>query len=194
MSFGGGQNEYKLLFTGPMGAGKTTAIRAISEIEPVRTEAANTTAGGGGKATTTVGLDYGEISLGNGERLRLYGTPGQDRFSALWEILTTGAMGVVILVDHSDPESYERMEHFLDSFAGLITETAGVIGLTHTEDAPDRPMDPYYESLAQRYMMLPVMPVDARSSEDIRGLLDALLSILESRLADSSVDSLSGDL
>ena len=67
--------EHKILFTGTMGAGKTTAIAAVSEIPPMRTDVRNTD-DSVSKATTTVGLDYGELTLDNGEKLRLYGTPG----------------------------------------------------------------------------------------------------------------------
>src|SRR5262249_54374958 len=95
------RNEHKILFTGSMGAGKTAAIGAVSEIEPVTTDVLNSMRDGVSKATTTVGLDYGEITLDGGEKLRLYGTPGQERFSAMWDILSAGALGVVILIDHS---------------------------------------------------------------------------------------------
>ena len=69
--------EYKINVTGTMGAGKTTAISAISDVAPLRTEADNTAQDEHAKATTTVALDYGEIALPNGDRIRLYGTPGQ---------------------------------------------------------------------------------------------------------------------
>ena len=78
--------EYKLLFTGPMGAGKTTAIAAVSEVAPVITDVQNTDQSVL-KERTTVGLDFGLLSLDNGDRIRLFGTPGQMRFDFLWKIL-----------------------------------------------------------------------------------------------------------
>ena len=74
------QREYKLVFAGSMGAGKTTAIGAISEIPPVRTDVANSDLATFAKATTTAAMDYGEVTLDGGDKLRLYGTPGQARF------------------------------------------------------------------------------------------------------------------
>ena len=68
--------EYKLIFTGTMGAGKTTAIAAISEIAPVSTDVRRSEAGDDTKVTTTAALDYGEVTLPRGDMLRLYGTPG----------------------------------------------------------------------------------------------------------------------
>lgn len=177
-------NEHKILFAGPMGSGKTTAIGAISEIEPIRTEAVNTTPEIHAKPTTTVGFDYGELSLDGGEKLRLYGTPGQDRFSTLWDILARGALGVVILVNHSRSQSVQELGHLLDSFADLIARTGGVIGVTHTDLDPDRSFGSYYECLEQRSLILPILPVDARARDDVARLIDLLLSMLEVRLSE----------
>ena len=70
--------ELKIVFTGPMGAGKTTAIRAISDAPPVSTEVANTDQAACAKEMTTVAMDYGQLLLDDGTSVRLYGTPGQD--------------------------------------------------------------------------------------------------------------------
>ena len=72
--------EYKIIITGTMGAGKTTAIAAISDVAPITTEAVNSDRSSSNKASTTVALDYGEVALDGGDRVRLYGTPGQVRF------------------------------------------------------------------------------------------------------------------
>ena len=79
--------EHIILFAGPMGAGKTTAIRTLSDIPVVSTEAANTDRAQSDKETTTVALDYGEISVSDEEKVRLYGIPGQRRFEFMWKIL-----------------------------------------------------------------------------------------------------------
>jgi signal recognition particle receptor subunit beta len=178
--------EHKILFTGHMGAGKTTAIAAISDIAPVRTEAVNTMQGVTAKLMTTVGLDYGEITLDSGEHIRLYGTPGQSRFAALWTILARGALGAVILLNHSLPDSTERLEEFLDAFKGLICETGAVIGVTHTDLAPQIPFEPYYEALEKRSMVLPVLAMDARNRQDVLGAIDALLSLVEANWEESA--------
>lgn len=95
--------EYKLLITGTMGAGKTTAIRAISDIEPIVTDVVNHDKSVD-KERTTVGLDYGMLTLDSGDRIRLFGTPGQARFDFLWKILARKALGLVILIDNSRPD------------------------------------------------------------------------------------------
>src|SRR5664279_1499480 len=87
-----------------MGAGKTTAIQSLSEIEVVRTEANNSERHIVDKETTTVALDYGEILVDGDEKVRLYGIPGQERFSFMWSILKKRAKGMVLLVNSDAPD------------------------------------------------------------------------------------------
>jgi signal recognition particle receptor subunit beta len=98
---------FKILIAGGFGAGKTTLVSAISEVRPLRTEEALTSAsvshddlqGVENKATTTVAMDFGRITLGGRRVLYLFGTPGQERFWFMWDDLSYGALGAVILAD-----------------------------------------------------------------------------------------------
>lgn len=171
--------EHKILFTGTMGAGKTTAIAAISEIKPLNTDVRNNDLSVS-KAMTTVGLDYGELTLSEGETLRLYGTPGQQRFDFMWKILARGALGVVILVDNSRPDPLADLDIYLDGFAGLINEAACVVGICRTETHPIPDVDSFAARMEAKNVFSPVFAVDVRQPQQVLQLLDLLLLQLES--------------
>lgn len=114
----------KILVTGPFGVGKTTLIDSVSEIRPLHTEeqlteasaAVDDLAGVREKTTTTVAIDFGRISLKGGAVLYLFGTPGQERFRALWDDIAYGALGALVLVDtRRIDESFEVL--------GLVEES-----------------------------------------------------------------------
>lgn len=170
--------EYKLLFAGPMGAGKTTAITAISDTPPIRTEAANTDKAQHAKAETTVAFDYGEVALPDGDRLRLYGMPGQSRFDFMWKLLADSALGVLILADNSRPDPLTDLGQYVEAFAALAERNAMVIGVGRTE-AGSVSVDEYIHWLDERGMNVPVLSVDVRRKDDVLLLLDVLMNQVE---------------
>lgn len=174
--------EYKILFTGTTGAGKTTAIAAVSDIDPVSTDVQNNDPSLD-KARTTVGLDYGEVVLGADERLRLYGTPGQGRFAFMWGILARGALGLVILIDNSRPDPLGDLRLYLEGFAQCIADSACVIGIGRLRGHPSPGLDDYAAMLAHTGHACPLVEVDVREAEQVRMLLDLLLLQLECTVA-----------
>lgn len=138
----------KLIFTGPTGAGKTTAIESISEIPPIRTEVRASDEVRELKETTTVALDYGHLTLDGGQMLQLYGTPGQDRFAYMREILSRGGLGLIVLVDNGGDDPLASLDHYLTDFSDFARETGAVIGVVRSDVSAEPGMDAYLEYLA----------------------------------------------
>jgi len=171
--------EQKIIFAGPVGAGKTTAINSISEIATVGTEARATDETAKLKHNTTVALDYGVLNLGDGQKVHLYGTPGQDRFDFMWEILTQKGIGLVLLLDNRREDPLEDMRFYLENFRDFISDRAVVIGVTGM-DVKYRPgLYSYQNRLAALGMKPPLFEVDSRQREDVKTMLLALLAMLD---------------
>jgi small GTP-binding protein len=107
----------KMVVTGPFSAGKTEFIRCVSEIEVVSTERKITqiqekTV----KEATTVAMDFGRITVDDDLVLYLFGTPGQRRFDFMWEILSEGMLGFVVMVDSTRPETFREARSILETF------------------------------------------------------------------------------
>jgi len=172
-------SEYKILLVGTMGAGKTTAIAAVSDRPPISTDVMNTARHDFDKATTTVAMDYGEVSLPGGDTLRLYGTPGQERFAFMWTILARSALGIVFLIDNSRPDPCADLRMFLDAFGDTLRDATAVIGVGRTETHPKPALDAYHAVLRDRQLSLPVFAVDVRKRGDVLLMLDVLFHQIE---------------
>jgi signal recognition particle receptor subunit beta len=173
-------SKIKFVFTGCVGAGKTTAIAAISEVIPVSTEVKPSEESViKRKSTTTVAMDYGQLTLDDGEIVYLYGTPGQRRFDFMCSLLTKGALGLVILIDNTHENPFDELDYFLNLNAEFLQGHAAVIGITHFDESAKPTIDDYYQVLEQRGDPWPVMHIDARNPEDVGILLSTLLASLE---------------
>lgn len=168
----------KIVFSGPMGAGKTQAISSISDISVVSTEVQNTDLDAHSKSLTTVGMDYGELSLGEGVTVGLYGTPGQQRFDFIWSILVQGALGVIILIDHSAKDSVADMERYLAIF-DEIYQGRIVVGVSQIDKNPERGFEVYRQWQRDHERNFPIFPVDMRKKEDVLLLVDTIITALE---------------
>ncbi|BAP55589.1 GTP-binding protein [Thioploca ingrica] len=174
-------SEIKLVFTGSVGAGKTTAIATISEIPVINTDVRTTDIIklSHRKEKTTVAMDYGELTLDDGQKLRLYGTPGQHRFDYMWKILIKGALGLIILIDNAGSDPIGDLARYIDYFREFINETSAVIGITHLDVAGEPHLQLYYDYLYQQGIHLPIIQVDARSRQSVVMLIQALIAMLE---------------
>lgn len=172
--------EQKIIFAGPVGAGKTTAIASISDIPVVSTERSATDAVAERKAKTTVAMDYGLIRLEDGIRVHLYGAPGQQRFNFMWDILTEGGIGLIIMLDYKRDTLIEDLDLFLTAFQKFIRRVKGAvaIGVTRSDLVAEADIEPLRRHVTERGLNIPIFEVDARDPEDVRHLLLALLSSL----------------
>jgi uncharacterized protein len=167
--------QHKIIFSGPVGAGKTTAIASISDIPPVSTEQVASDETRRLKPLTTVAMDYGLIRLADEERIHLYGTPGQERFDFMWDILSQGAIGLVLLINNLRPDPRGDMEKFIQAFKPFAEQTRLVIGITQMDRQAQPDLDSYRQQLLTRGLYSPVFEVDARSRDDISTLIQVLL-------------------
>lgn len=177
--------ELKIVFTGPMGAGKTTAIAAVSDIPPVATEMHNHDQESFAKEATTVALDLGQIGLDDGTVVRLYGTPGQERFSFMWEIVGRGSMGVILLLDGSSPNVLAELRKYATAFRRIAPEQPFIVGVGRTRPADDEQLDACAEVLQSLQFSAPIFSVDVRRRADVLLLIETLLASLELREQDS---------
>ncbi len=181
-------SEIKLVFTGSAGAGKTTAISTISEIPVINTDVRSNDFSthiihqnkeATRKDTITVAMDYGELTLDDGQKLRIYGTPGQQRFDYMWKILVKGALGLIILVDNAGSDPIGDLARYLDNFREFIKETSAVVGITRMDLSPEPDLQVYYDYMQSQGILLPIYSIDARSRDSVVMLIQALIAMLE---------------
>lgn len=167
----------KIAFIGEPGSGKTTCIGALSEIAPVRTDVGCTDELAAIKETTTVALDYGELSLDDGDRLLLYGLPGQSRFHFMFDVIREGLLGIIVLVDGASPKAVDGLAETLETYAKELRGHPCVVAINKLEEAPQALRKRCLELLRDHHVTAPLCVIDARRKADIVRITGLLLTI-----------------
>jgi uncharacterized protein len=166
-------NAAKIVVTGPFAAGKTTLIRTISEITVLSTEKSISDETSSRKAETTVAMDFGRISIDSELVLYLFGTPGQDRFEFMWEVLGEGMLGYVLVIDGDRPESPEEARSILAAFQRMA-KVPFVVAVNRCTDVTDAHADQLRVVLGLD-TETPILPVDAADRPSVKRVMLALL-------------------
>jgi small GTP-binding protein len=167
-----------MVITGAVAAGKTEFIKAISEIDVISTERRATDETSLIKKETTVAMDFGRIAIADDLVLHLFGTPGQKRFDFMWEILSEGMLGLIVLVDSTRPDTFRETARIIEFFTAY-RRTPCVIACNKQDlENAWTPQDIRYS------LRLPdsvkVIPCTAKDREQVKKvLLELLYTILE---------------
>src|SRR5512135_542377 len=167
----------KMVVTGPFNSGKTEFIRSISEIDVVSTERRISSESERVKDTTTVAMDFGRITVDQDLVLYLFGTPGQKRFDFMWEILSEGMLGFIVMVDSTRPETFREARSILETFRAYAP-TPYVVAANKQDlnDAWEVEDMRHALRLDSKVKLLPCTATDRDSVKSI--LLELLYSIL----------------
>jgi uncharacterized protein len=163
----------KVVVTGPFDAGKSTFIRTISETTVLSTERPVSRGAEGTSGSTTVAMDFGRLTLASDLALYLFGTPGQQRFEFMWDILAEGMLGFVLMVDAQTPESDTEVDRIRRHFADLA-DVPFVVMVNKVANADSA----VAEGLRARLGVpadVPVVVGDARVRESVKQVLLTLL-------------------
>ncbi len=167
----------RIVVTGGVGAGKTTFIRTISEIDVVDTDKRATDELAELKEKTTVALDFGKLTITSNQSLHLYGTPGQARFDFMWDILIKKAHAYILLVDAHRPNQFREARKLLN-YMNQSASIPELIGITHTDCADAWEIQDIALALGfQDETNLP--PVIAVNPNDRESVFQALIKIVE---------------
>ena len=166
----------RLVVTGTVGAGKSTFIRSVSEIEVVDTDRKATDEVAGIKQNTTVSMDFGTLQFGEEMALHLYGTPGQVRFDFMWEILIERAHAYILLIAAHRPSEFHHARRIMN-FMNRRAQIPMIIGITHSDcdgawSNEDIALALGYQDSTNRP---PVVSVNADEEESVIGALMALV-------------------
>ena len=175
--------DYKILFTGSVCSGKTTAIRSLSDIETLDTDAQASDVTVRRKKNTTIAMDYGVLDLTKDARVHLYGTPGQERFRFMWEMLACefahDAIGMVLMVDNTRKDPFRDIRFYAKEFSDYLQKRRLIIAVTHADVEANPDYQGYLKALKDLGIMTTVMFIDARDPRAVLGIVEELISAVE---------------
>ncbi|MCB9135719.1 MAG: ATP/GTP-binding protein [Anaerolineales bacterium] len=167
----------KMVVTGPFSSGKTEFIQTVSEIDVVSTERKISSEAEKIKESTTVAMDFGRITVDDNLVLYLFGTPGQKRFDFMWEILSEGMLGFIVMVDSTRPETFREARSILETFRAYApTPYVVAANKQDQDDAWDIDDMRIALRLDPNVKFLPCIAFDKESVKNV--LLELLYSIL----------------
>ena len=174
--------DIKIVFVGPPGAGKSTAIRSISDNPPVSTEVPASDE----DRLTTVALDFGEMTLDSGEVVHLFGVPGQGRFDFIWPMISDGALGTLFFLDARHPEPLKELDMYLDNFSAMLS--GACVLLVTQGDRANHGFDlrRFEEHLRQRRTPMAVIRIDPRQRNDVLYAINVLLETMPETAVENS--------
>jgi small GTP-binding protein len=175
--------KIKVVIAGPFAAGKTQFINTVSEIKTVKTERKiQHSREKQVKDYTTVAMDFGKIRIDNEHELYIFGTPGQFRFDFMWEVLGEGALGIIILVDSTDPTTFHEARKIINFFQSRFPVPM-VVG-ANKQDLPNAwsPEDVRIALDINEEEGIPVIPVSAIDKESVKNALLTLFEIIRVNL------------
>src|SRR5512135_123405 len=175
----------KMVVTGPFAAGKTQFIGSVSEIAVVRTERKISDGTRLVKEQTTVAMDFGRITIDKDLALYLFGTPGQKRFDFMWEILSEGMLGFVVLVDSARPETFREARRILDTFRGY-SNTPFVIAANKQDDDDAWPPEDLKIALGLDSDVR-VLPCIASKKDSVKNVLLELLYVILEKTPEENI-------
>jgi uncharacterized protein len=162
----------KIVISGPVGAGKTTFIESISQTPVISTDEMASEAIG--KPLTTVAMDFGSLTI-EGVEIFLFGTPGQERFDYMWQVLSEGSLGLILLLAGDRPEDFFKARKIMETITSRLPLPL-VIGVTRL----DMPKVWAPEDIAAFFQRDPrlVIGLDAREPGSCLAVLASLLEII----------------
>lgn len=168
----GHKTSHHVVFVGPLGVGKTTAVRAISDIPVLNTDEIGTremdAQQNPDKHTTTVGFDYGEWRFPDGARVSLIGVPGQERFDAMWDALLPQSSAIVLWLYGDRPQAYSDCRFWLEALSKRGAMGRLAVAVTRLPpDTPDAVLDRFREQITPYHPLAPLITADPRDPSSV---------------------------